>query len=153
MTRNAYDYASPLGTLRLTAQNGRLCVAAFVDGPCAENMTSDPVLRAAAAWLDRLFSGEDPGPLPPYTLRGTPFQTAVWQALLTVPYGETVSYGALAARCGRDRRYARAIGAAVGKNPLAIFVPCHRVLGADGALTGYAYGTARKRALLELEQG
>ena len=81
---------------------------------------------------------------------GTPFQQAVWRALCTIPPGSTTDYGAIAAALGRPQA-ARAVGAAVGRNPLGIVVPCHRVLGRDGSLTGYAGGLPRKRALLELE--
>ncbi|MEV4423277.1 methylated-DNA--[protein]-cysteine S-methyltransferase [Patulibacter sp. NPDC049589] len=84
--------------------------------------------------------------------RGTPFQRRVWAALLEVPYGETTSYGALAARLGQPGG-SRAVGLANGKNPVSIVVPCHRVVGSDGALTGYGGGTERKRFLLDLERG
>ena len=83
---------------------------------------------------------------------GTPFQKAVWRAISGVPYGETISYGELARRAGAAGR-ARAAGAATGRNPIGIIVPCHRIVGADGSLTGYAGGLARKRALLALEAG
>jgi len=86
----------------------------------------------------------------PIVLRGTAFQRAVWNAIRAIPYGETISYGTLAARVG-DRRAVRAIGAATGRNPVSIVVPCHRVVGGDGSLTGYAGGLDRKRALLDLE--
>ena len=147
-----YRYASPLGTIRLSAENGALLAARFVSESADANEPRDQTLSDAAAWLDRYFQGEDPGPVPPYALRGTAFQQRVWAALLSIPYGETVSYADLAARAGLSRRHARAVGAAVGKNPLAIFLPCHRVIGANAALTGYAYGLERKRALLRLEQ-
>ena len=86
----------------------------------------------------------------PLELVGTPFQCQVWQALLEIPFGQTATYGAIARRCGRPRAV-RAVGAAVGRNPVSIIVPCHRVLGSDGSLTGYAGGLPRKRALLSLE--
>ena len=144
-------YRSPLGAIRLTATDGALVSARFTeeaDGPDAD----EPVLIEAAAWLDRYFQGRDPGPVPPCAPRGTPFQTAVWNALLSIPYGATVSYEDLAGRIGLDAQHARAIGGAVGKNPLALFYPCHRVVGKTGELTGYAYGPERKKKLLELEQ-
>ncbi len=84
---------------------------------------------------------------------GTPFQKQVWKALADVPFGETTTYGALAARLGKPPGASRAVGAANGANPLAIVVPCHRVIGADGSLTGYAGGLERKRWLLEHERG
>ena len=148
-------YRSPLGAIRLTARDGALVSARFTDdadGTLDVSKPDDPVLLEAAAWLDRFFDGCDPGPVPPCKPAGTPFQTAVWDALLSIPYGETVSYGDLARRIGLDARHARAIGGAVGKNPLALFYPCHRVVGKTGELTGYAYGLERKKNLLELEQ-
>ena len=109
-----------------------------------------PVLLAARCWLDAYFAGERPGvadvPLAP---RGTAFQRRVWDALLAIPYGETRTYGELAVALGSS---ARAVGSAVGKNPISVIVPCHRVLGAGGSLTGYAGGLERKRALLALER-
>ena len=108
-----------------------------------------PVLLAARCWLDAYFAGRRPGvaglPLAP---RGTAFQRRVWDALLAIPYGETRTYGELAAELGSSPR---AVGSAVGRNPISVIVPCHRVLGADGSLTGYAGGLDRKRALLALE--
>src|SRR5205807_8092287 len=84
----------------------------------------------------------------PLAPSGTPFQRRVWDELLTIPFGETLSYGALAERLGSS---ARAVGGAVGSNPICVIIPCHRVIGADGSLTGFAFGTDMKRALLELE--
>ncbi len=107
-------------------------------------------------WLDVYFSGGKPDFLPPFLLRGTPFQKEVWEILLTIPYGKTMTYGEiavlLAARKGMPRMSAQAVGGSVGRNPLTLLVPCHRVVGADGSLTGYAGGIARKAALLALEQ-
>ena len=148
---NTYRYPSPLGTILLTAQKGALTGARFVDGPADADPSSDPVLSEAAAWLARCFAGGDPGPVPPCAPTGTPFQMRVWNALRTVGYGETCSYGELCARIGLTSRHARAVGAAVGKNPLVLFLPCHRIVGASGALTGYAFGLDRKAALLAAE--
>ena len=145
-----FCYASPLGTILLTAQDGALIGAAFVDEPAEATLPTDPVLLQAIAWLDRYFAGDDPGPIPPVQTHGTAFQSKVWSALGLIPYGETVSYADLAARCGFSKAHARAVGAAVGKNPLAIFLPCHRVLANHG-LGGYAFGLDCKRKLLELE--
>ena len=107
------------------------------------------MLRRARCWLDDYFAGKNPDasalPLSP---KGTAFQRAVWQELRKIPYGETESYGALAARLGSS---ARAVGSAVGRNPLSIIIPCHRVLAADGGLTGYAGGLENKKKLLRLE--
>lgn len=110
---------------------------------------SDPVLSATAAALAAYFGGT-PFTLPPLDPAGTAFQRAVWQALLAIEPGACDTYGRLAERLGRAQA-ARALGAAVGRNPISILIPCHRVLGASGALTGYAGGLARKQALLKLE--
>ncbi|MFG6413277.1 methylated-DNA--[protein]-cysteine S-methyltransferase [Roseateles sp. DC23W] len=110
---------------------------------------SDPVLSATATALTAYFSGKA-FQLPPLDPAGTAFQRAVWQALLEIPAGVPDTYGALAARLGRASA-ARALGAAVGRNPISVLVPCHRVVGADGSLTGYAGGLHRKQVLLRLE--
>ena len=99
-------------------------------------------------WLDTYFAGVEPPPLPPFGLRGTPFQRRVWHELLSIPYGQTATYGDIARRLGC--RSAQAVGQAVGHNPVAILVPCHRVVGVH-SLGGYAHGTDRKRRLLALE--
>ena len=112
------------------------------------------VLLAACAWLDSYFAAAPLPSSPALHLMGTPFQLRVWQLLLEIPCGRTTTYGALAREY--ERRFdahtsARAVGGAVGRNPISIIVPCHRVVGADGAITGYAGGVDRKRALLALE--
>lgn len=110
----------------------------------------DPLLREAAAQLRRYFAGDARAFALPLDLQGTPFQRAVWQALLRIPAGRTCSYGELARAIGRPSAV-RAVGAAVGRNPASLVVPCHRVLGQDGSLTGYAGGVQRKQSLLQLE--
>ena len=110
---------------------------------------SDPVLSAAAAALTAYFSGKH-FELPPLDPAGTAFQREVWQALLEIAPGASDTYGHLAERLGRAQA-ARALGAAVGRNPISVLIPCHRVVGADGSLTGYAGGLDRKKALLSLE--
>lgn len=120
-------------------------------GPLAAPVDpAHPWLRAARQALAAWFGGTPAATLPPLDLHGTAFQRRVWQALLAVPRGQTVSYAALAAGLGTPAA-ARAAGAAVGRNPVSVLVPCHRVLGSGGALTGYAGGLERKRALLALE--
>lgn len=113
-----------------------------------------PVFRETEAWLERYFGGAVPEGRPALAPEGTDFQRAVWDVLLTIPYGETRTYGeiaaALARRLGRNVS-ARAVGGAVGRNPISLIIPCHRVLGAGGKLTGYAGGLERKTALLRLE--
>ncbi|KQV46264.1 cysteine methyltransferase [Pelomonas sp. Root1217] len=114
-----------------------------------EDDGSDAVLSAAEAALTAYFSGKS-FDLPPLDPAGTAFQREVWQALLAIAPGQPSTYGALAERLGRASA-ARALGAAVGRNPISVLVPCHRVVGADGSLTGYAGGLERKQALLSLE--
>ena len=115
---------------------------------------SDNALASAAEWLSVYFSGRDPAFVPPLALVGTPFQRSVWALLTEIPYGAWTTYSALAkclaAATGR-KVSAQAVGQAVGRNPVSLIVPCHRVLGANGALTGYGGGLSRKRALLALE--
>ena len=155
---------SPLGPLLLAAAEDRLLglwlegqkhYAAGLPEERREN-PSHPVLLAAENWLERYFAGERPEPgeliLAP---RGSEFQRLIWSLLPEIPYGETVTYGELAAlaarRSGREKTAPRAVGGAVGRNPISIIIPCHRVLGAGGSLTGYAGGLERKRWLLRHE--
>ena len=147
MTRHALTVATPLGPLQLVSDGSALVGAAF-DAP-PEPDAPDGVLRAAAE-LAAYFDGEPTPFTVPVRPEGTPFQRRVWAALTEIPHGRTVGYGALAARLGEPGA-AQAVGAANGRNPVAVVVPCHRVVGADGALVGYAGGLARKRALLDLE--
>ena len=107
-------------------------------------------MQEAVRWLECYFQGREPDFLPHISLRGTPFQQSVWQQVAAIPYGATCSYGDIARRLGT--RSAQAVGQAVGANPVCLIVPCHRVVGANGTLTGYAYGLERKRALLLLER-
>ena len=154
-----YDYirySSPLGMLTVAAENGALTALVIEGQKYAERHLAGegrecetPVLRWARCWLDDYFAGKNPDasalPLSP---GGTAFQQAVWQELRKIPYGETESYGAVAARLGSS---ARAVGSAVGRNPISLIIPCHRVLAADGGLTGYAGGLENKKKLLRLE--
>ncbi len=114
------------------------------DGDCPLSLFGD-----VCRWLDSYFVGEKPAFDIPLSLQGSDFQLRVWRELLTIPYGHTVTYGELARRIGC--RSAQAVGGAVSRNPVVIIVPCHRVVGADGSMTGYAYGLNRKRYLLQLE--
>lgn len=166
MSREMYisRYCSPLGGVLLAADElgltglwfeGQKYFAAGLPDGSAERET--PAIRAAVRWLDAYFAGMEPDIYVPLHFTGTPFRRAVWELLLEIPYGETVSYGELAARCalraGAGGGSARAVGGAVGRNPISIIIPCHRVVGASGALTGYAGGLRRKAALLEIEAG
>ncbi|MDO8457129.1 MAG: methylated-DNA--[protein]-cysteine S-methyltransferase [Burkholderiaceae bacterium] len=151
---------APLGTLYLAATDRGLAGMWF-EGQrhspdrsgwtlCAD-IRQQPVLQAASEQLQAYFAGTLKQFDLPFDLRGgTDFQQAVWQALLRIPYGETTSYGQLSTRIGKPRAV-RAVGTAIGRNPISVIVPCHRVLGADGSLTGYAGGLDRKLALLTLE--
>jgi methylated-DNA-[protein]-cysteine S-methyltransferase len=150
-------YDSPLGPMIVAATANGLAGAWFEDQrhlPDSSGWPEEPghpVLRRAVAQLEEYFCGLRSGFDLPLDLQGgTPFQQSVWQALLSIPRGGTISYGVLGHRIGQPSAM-RAVGAAVGRNPLSIVVPCHRVLGADGSLTGYAGGLERKTALLQLE--
>jgi len=159
---------SPVGPLTLTAEEGALVAidlgvpagcadvadaahADPVDG-AAPAPPADPVLAEAARQLSAYFAGELRQFDLPLRPSGTPFQLTVWEALQQIPYGETVTYGELARSIGRPTA-ARAVGGANHLNPLPIVVPCHRVIGADGTLTGYAGGLGAKSALLAVESG
>ena len=116
--------------------------------PEARGEKRTPFLDGTARWLDDYFSGGQPDFTPPLHLIGSAFRLRVWARLLEIPYGQTTTYGALLG----DGASARAVGGAVGRNPISIIVPCHRVIGADGSLTGYAGGMDRKIRLLALER-
>lgn len=148
---------SPVGRLLLVGTADALHVLSFVrDGRFRSdpdwNPDDDGVLDGVAAELDEYFAGRLRRFETPVTPSGTPFQTRVWRALRDIPYGETTSYGELARRIGSPAAV-RAVGAANGANPIAIIIPCHRVIGANGSLTGFGGGLPTKRALLDLEQG
>jgi methylated-DNA-[protein]-cysteine S-methyltransferase len=143
---------SPIGPL-LLAGDGRALAGVRMEGRPAPGWRRDrAALAAVAAQLHAYFAGELRSFDLPLAPRGTPFQLRVWSALTGIPYGETASYGEIAAAVGRPDA-PRAVGAANGANPIAVIVPCHRVIGAGGALTGYGGGLERKRMLLELEAG
>lgn len=148
--------ASPLGPTILTADSRGLRGLHFdnhphtpVAGP--EWLLDEAGLAPVAAQLTEYFAGSRLAFDVTLAIRGTPFQVAVWQALLRIPWGATRSYADVAAMVGR-RGSARAIGAAVGRNPISIIVPCHRVVGSDGSLVGYGWGLDRKRWLLDHER-
>ena len=120
-----------------------------------EKICGDKILEDTKKWLDLYFSGEEPNFTPALKLRGTEFRREVWKILLEIPYGETLTYKDIAEKLVASGKYermsAQAVGGAVGHNPISIIVPCHRVVGTSGSLTGYAGGLARKVRLLELE--
>ncbi|MBP5678184.1 MAG: methylated-DNA--[protein]-cysteine S-methyltransferase [Bacteroidales bacterium] len=157
MTSTAH-YNSPLGGITM-ASDGQALIGLWFDDQkhfgstmVAQEATPAglPVFDEARLWLDIYFSGCEPDFMPSVLFIGTRFQQRVWKALRTIPYGQTISYGELASHLGV--RSAQAVGGAVGRNPVSIIVPCHRVVGTDGSLTGYAAGLDRKRALLQIEQ-
>jgi methylated-DNA-[protein]-cysteine S-methyltransferase len=160
MTRLVRCYVnSPLGRLRLVAASDGLTGLYYPEhrhgrDPEADDVDHHPVLDLARQELGEYFAGRRirfETPLAPASIRGgTAFQLQVWNALLAIPFGETRSYGDIARSIGRPNAV-RAVGAANGLNPISIFVPCHRVIGGAGALTGYAGGLEAKRWLLELE--
>lgn len=139
---------TPIGRLALCADGDGLCALRFA--ATGEGMDAAPVLLQAERELKEYFAGRRTAFSVPLSMRGTPFQMEVWAALRAIPYGETRSYGELARRIGRPGA-CRAVGMANHVNPLPILVPCHRVVGADGRLTGYAGGLDVKKYLLELE--
>jgi methylated-DNA-[protein]-cysteine S-methyltransferase len=141
---------TPIGPLGLVASDSALQAVLF-DGGRVRPEGGCEVLDEATRQLDAYFDGELLRFDLPLELHGTEFQRACWNALATIPYGQTVSYGEQARRLGLGSEQARAVGAANGANPLPIVLPCHRVIGADGSLTGFGGGLHVKRFLLELE--
>ena len=141
---------SPIGPLGLLV-SGEALTGVFFDGRRVRKEGSSPVLDEAARQLDAYFEGELVSFDLPLELTGSEFQRSCWLALASIPYGQTVSYGEQARRLGLCPDAARAVGAANGRNPVPIVLPCHRVIGADGALTGFGGGLPTKRFLLEHE--
>lgn len=146
--------ASPLGGIVLAADEIGLTGLWFTGAkyfgaglPASAAEADTPILAEARRWLEGYFTGQRPAALPPLHPSGSPFRRAVWDILLTIPYGETTTYGAiaqqLAAQRGLAHLSAQAVGGAVGHNPISILIPCHRVIGADGSLTGYAGGVEK----------
>lgn len=156
MTLRSRVHDSPLGRLTLVASDAGLRALLWPDDdgrvPLPDTIAgSHRTLDATTEQLDQYFAGQRRAFDVPLDPQGTPFQRKVWEALRRIRYGETVSYTELASRIGRPTA-ARAVGAANGRNPISIIVPCHRVVGASGALTGFAGGLSAKRWLLDLEQ-
>lgn len=156
MTRYA-RFDTALGPMYATARDGRLTGLYFEGGrhapaiaPDWEACPDDAVLRDCARQVREYFAGTRRAFSLPIACAGTAFQSQVWDAIASIPYGETVTYAALAKRLGRAQA-SRAVGAATGRNPLSIVVPCHRVVGSDGGVTGYAGGVERKARMLALE--
>lgn len=155
-------YASPLGGILLAANDIGL-TGLWFDGQkyYADNLPAEhieretPILTDAKRWLDVYFTGVEPDFMPPLHIVGSAFRQKVWKLLLQIPYGQTVTYGELARQLaekqGLARMSAQAVGGAVGHNEISVIIPCHRVVGTHGSLTGYAGGIDKKIMLLELE--
>lgn len=157
-----YHYDSPLGGITI-ASNGSELTGLWFDGQryFAEWLSNEneeqqlPIFEQTANWLDIYFSGKEPDFTPPLHLAASDFRMEVWRILQTIPYGKTMTYGEIAkiiaAKRGSATMSAQAVGGAVGHNPISLIVPCHRVIGSDNSLTGYAGGVDIKRKLLALE--
>lgn len=152
---------SPIGPLTLIADDGGLTHVLFATNPLTDlglraadvpEVPEDPVLRRAANQLDEYFAGDRTEFDVPLHIEGNNFEVDAWNAMTTIPYGETISYGEQSEIAGHPGAF-QAIGAANGRNPIAIIVPCHRVVGADGSLVGFGGGLPLKRQLLDLESG
>ena len=170
-----YHYESPLGGIIITSDGEALTGLRFdrQQTICGSNDSDQedsepnhdsvhaeehlPVFKQTIKWLDIYFSGEEPGFTPPLRMEATAFRKMVWEILLTIPYGETMSYGEIAdliaKQKGIRKMSAQAVGGAVGNNPISLIIPCHRVIGADGSMVGYGSGIDKKIKLLELESG
>lgn len=154
------NYMSPLGNILLAADSEGLTglwfegQKYFGNGLTESRSFSDsPALSETKRWLDVYFSGKNPDFTPPLRPAGTPFQKTVWNILLQIPYGETITYGEISRRItGGQKMSAQAVGGAVGHNRISVIIPCHRVVGSNGSLTGYAGGIDKKIRLMELEQ-
>ena len=156
-------YSSPLGGILLAADEIGL-TGSWFDGEkyFADNLPAEhaerqtPILAEAARWLDIYFTGKEPGFTPPLHPIGSAFRQAVWEILLQIPYGRTTTYGEiarqLAEKQGLEKMSSQAVGGAVGHNEISVIIPCHRVVGTSGSLTGYAGGIDKKVKLLELER-
>jgi methylated-DNA-[protein]-cysteine S-methyltransferase len=153
-------YLSPLGLIVLESDGKVLTGLRFVENSDTPQQTREtisedttdtlPIFAEVRQWLDDYFAGKRPCNVPRLNPPGTDFQRRVWQRLFTIFYGQTKTYGEIAKMVGC--KSARAVGQAIGRNPIALIIPCHRVVGANGTLGGYAYGVDRKKQLLELEK-
>ena len=158
-----YHYDSPLGGITM-ASDGKALTGLWFDGQkyfgngLDKDVRKDilPVFDQTVQWLNIYFSGKAPGFTPPLNMKTTPFRKEVWEILLTIPFGRTMTYGEIADKIARQnglsRMSAQAVGQAVGHNAISLIIPCHRVVGANGSLTGYAGGIDKKAKLLALEQ-
>ena len=157
-----YTYESPLGTMIMLGTLSYLTDLFFIDEDYAPSYDDAEYIEQLTGpfevtimWLNQYFNGKKPFITPPIQLEGTEFRKSVWSILQTIPYGETTTYGdigkQIAQQQGKEKFSAQAVGGAVGNNPISIIVPCHRVIGSNGQLTGYAGGIERKKYMLDLE--
>ena len=157
-----YTYESPLGTMIMLGTLSYLTDLFFIDEDYAPSYDDAEYIEQLTGpfevtimWLNQYFNGKNPFITPPIQLEGTEFRKSVWSILQTIPYGETTTYGdigkQIAQEQGKEKFSAQAVGGAVGHNPISIIVPCHRVIGSNGQLTGYAGGIERKKYMLDLE--
>ena len=157
-----YTYESPLGTMVMLGTLSYLTDLFFIDedhAPTYDDVEYKEQLtgpfEVTIMWLDQYFNGKKPFITPPIQLEGTEFRKSVWSILQTIPYGNTTTYGdigkQIAQQQGKEKFSAQAVGGAVGHNPISIIIPCHRVIGSNGKLTGYAGGIERKKYMLDLE--
>ena len=157
---NHYD--SPIGGITLASDGTALTGLWFDDQKYfGDTLTEEyeetnlPVFAKATEWLDIYFSGRNPGFIPPLSMRTTAFRRRVWEIMLEIPFGQTMTYGQIAAQIAKEKDLphmsAQAVGGAVGRNSISLIIPCHRVVGTDGSLTGYAGGIDKKIWLLSLE--
>lgn len=140
---------SPIGDIVITADNEAVLELGFADVATPNYFDSSPVISATQLWVDDYFSSKIPSFTPSVKFNSTDFRQKVWNYLLQIPYGELVTYSQIAKALNTS---ARAVGGAVRHNPIALIVPCHRVIGSDGSLTGFAWGLDRKEFLLKLER-
>lgn len=157
-----HHYDSPLGGITL-ASDGEALTGLWFDGQkyfadclAPEHEQAElPIFEEAKRWLDIYFSGREPDFAPALAMKTTPFRKAVWEVMLSIPFGKTMTYGEIATEIARKRGLesvsAQAVGGAVGHNSISLIIPCHRVVGSNGSLTGYAGGLDKKLALLKLE--
>ena len=157
-----HHYLSPLGKIT-TASDGVSLIGLWFDGQkyFADTLSSDreekplPIFEETDRWLNIYFAGREPDFTPKLAMNTTPFRKAVWEILLTIPYGQTMTYGEIASRIAEQKGIAKmsaqAVGGAVGHNSISLIIPCHRVVGSNGSLTGYAGGIDKKLKLLEME--
>lgn len=155
-----YEYKSAIGDITITSNETGITGVRFKRQSENEELRDKKykettAIKETEKWLDIYFSGKNPEFIPPLNAVGTEFQKLVWKMLLEIPYGKTATYGEIARTIAEiknvSRMSAQAIGGAVGKNPIAIIIPCHRVVGKNGNMTGYAYGIDKKIALLDIE--